>query len=157
MSLFVIRWCGSMYRYGVWIVCCAEHINILFYNNWPLRSFTNLKSNIGSHFEVISINRCLQVNPLMDAMNYSPRNIRSPLEIKLALMYYSVYYKQRAFYLQMFGGRIVWKFSNFWCFVFKNCGVNYTNFLVLYLLPLFISAMSAPFSWRTTRFGSRMT
>ena len=86
-------------------------------------------------------------NPLMDSMNfvYSPKNIRSPLKIKLALMYYSVYYKQRPFYLQMFGGRVIWKSSSFWWFFFENCGVNYTNFLVFYLLSLFISAMFAPF------------
>jgi len=51
---------------------------------------------------------------LMYDMNsvYSPKNIENPLEIKLGLMYFSVYYKQREFYLQMFGGRIIWKFSN---------------------------------------------
>ena len=30
MSLFVIRWCGSMSQYGVYFVCCAERDSVPF-------------------------------------------------------------------------------------------------------------------------------
>jgi len=32
MSLIVMRWCGSMFQYGMCIVCCAEHSTQRIYN-----------------------------------------------------------------------------------------------------------------------------
>ena len=142
---------SHIFLFNVWWLPNSQFINMIIYCFITIDQFVYFQ--LENQILGVILRRFLSVSvfkysPLMESKNivYSPKKkIRSPLEIKLAVVYYSVYYKQRAFYLQMFGGRVIWKFSSFWWFVFKTCDINYTNFLVFYLLPLFISAMFAPF------------